>query len=211
MPRPTKTSACVVNTSVSQENSVVSQESSGSDVKMDVQSPQYSQPSTSQSQPFVQPMFMPYIEGPNVVWTVNDSLYHRFLKWKMKSKNILDCELAMIPESKKCKKIIAWRSNFGMDQYVSWCLPIEYRTMEVIRAKYGDFCKPQTNEVRAKFDLLTSFRQGNHSVDEWYTAVQAQVSLAKYPPETEVSCIKIFPCFFLKYEDLFPKPLMIPI
>ena len=46
------------------------------------------------------------------------------------------------------------------------------------------FCKPQTYEVRARFDVLTSFRQGNLSVDEWYSAVQAQVSLAKYPPES---------------------------
>ena len=26
-------------------------------------------------------MFMPYIEGPKMDWTVNDGLYHRFLKW----------------------------------------------------------------------------------------------------------------------------------
>ena len=32
--------------------------------------------------------------------------------------------------------------------------------------------------------LLTSFRQGHKSVDERYNAVQAQVNLAKYPPET---------------------------
>ena len=25
-------------------------------------------------------MFMPYIEGPQMDWTVNDGLYHRFLK-----------------------------------------------------------------------------------------------------------------------------------
>ena len=33
--------------------------------------------------------FMPYIEGPKVAWTVNDGLYHRFLKWHLKCKNIL--------------------------------------------------------------------------------------------------------------------------
>ena len=26
-------------------------------------------------------MFMPYIEGPKMNWTVDDGLYHRFLKW----------------------------------------------------------------------------------------------------------------------------------
>ena len=90
----------------------------------------------------------------------------------------------MLPESKKCKKVIVWSGDFGMDQYVSWCLSTEDVSLEVIWAKHEDFCKPQTNAVRARFDLLTSFRQGSWSVDEWYNAVQAQVSLAKYPPET---------------------------
>ena len=33
--------------------------------------------------PIKQQMFMPYIEGPKMDWTVNDSLYHHFLKWKL--------------------------------------------------------------------------------------------------------------------------------
>ena len=28
-------------------------------------------------------MFMPYIEGPKMNWTVDDCLYHRFLKWRL--------------------------------------------------------------------------------------------------------------------------------
>ena len=52
------------------------------------------------------------------------------------------------------------------------------------RPKFKKFSKPQTNKVRACFDLLTSFWQGTRNVDEWYNAIQAQVNLAKYPPET---------------------------
>ena len=48
------------------------------------------------------------IEGPKMNWTVNDSLYHRFLKWHLKCENILECELMMLPERRKCKKVIAW-------------------------------------------------------------------------------------------------------
>ena len=33
-------------------------------------------------------MFMPYIEGPKMDWTVNDNLCNRFLKWKLKCENI---------------------------------------------------------------------------------------------------------------------------
>ena len=116
-------------------------------------------------------------------WTVNGSLYHRFLKWKIKSENILDCELAMLSEARKCKKIIAWSGAFVINKYVSWCLPPEDLCLEVICTKFEEFCKPQTNEVRARSDLLTSFRQGECSVNEWYNAVQAQINLAMYPPE----------------------------
>ena len=52
-------------------------------------------------------MFIPYIEGPHMNWTVNDGLYHRFLKWRLKCENILECKLAALPECQKCKKVVA--------------------------------------------------------------------------------------------------------
>ena len=58
--------------------------------------------------------FMPYIEGPKMDWTVNDGLYHRFLKWHLKCENILECELAALPERQQCKKVIAWSGDFHM-------------------------------------------------------------------------------------------------
>ena len=138
-------------------------------------------------------------------WTVNDGLYHRFLKWKLKCENTLDCEFTMLPESKKCKKVIAWSGDFGMDQYVSWCLPAEEFSLDTIWAKYEDFCKPQANEVRARFDLLTGFYQGNRSVDKWYNVVQ--VSLAQYPQETANIFHNYIVWFFLKDEEFVSKTI----
>ena len=68
-----------------------------------------------------------------------------------------------------------------MGQYVSLSLPSEELMLDTIWKKFEEFCKPQLNEVRARFDLLTGFWQGNKSVDEWYNAVQTKVALAKYP------------------------------
>ena len=99
-------------------------------------------------------------------WNVDDGLYNRFLKWKIKYENILECELAMLSESRKCKKVIAWSGDFGLYQYISWCLPQEELCLEIIWKKFEELCKPQTNELRARFDLLTSFHQGEMSVDE---------------------------------------------
>ena len=81
--------------------------------------------------------------------------------------NILEFEFVMLPERRQCKKVIAWSGDFGKDQYVSWSLSSEELTLDTVWEKIEEFCKPQSNGVRARFDLLTSFQQGNKSVDEW--------------------------------------------
>ena len=55
-------------------------------------------------QPIFPAMYMPYIEGPRIDWMVNDALYNRFLKLKLKCKNILQCKPAALPECQKYKK-----------------------------------------------------------------------------------------------------------
>ena len=150
---------------------------------------------------------MPYIEEPHMDWTVNDNLYHRFLKWCLKCKHILECELAALPEHQQCKKVITWSGNCGMDQYVSWNLPSSKLTLDIIWGKYEEYCKPQSNEVWARFDLLTSFWQGNHSIDEWYNTIQAQMNLARYPLETDkILHMDIF-WFFLLDEDFVSRTI----
>ena len=81
----------------------------------------------------------------------------------------------MLPEARKCKNVIAWSGDFGLDQYVSLCFSQEELSLEIIWKKFEEFCKPQTNELKARFDLLTSFCWGEMSVDEWFNAVQNQV------------------------------------
>ena len=80
-------------------------------------------------------------------------------------------------------------------------------SIDVIWSKYEDFCKPQTNELRARFDLQTSIGQGNRSVNGTYNAVQAQASLAKYPPETASILHKDIFWFFLRDEEFVFKTI----
>ena len=206
MPKATKSSAWVEAQASSQQeaNETSQEELTSSDQETDQEVTL--NPPRQQLQ-VVPSMFMPYIEGPKMDWMVNDGLYHRFLKWHLKCENILECELAALPERQQCKKVIAWSGDFGMDQYVSWSLPTDQLTLEIIWGKFEDFCKPQSNEVCARFDLLTSFGQGNRSVDEWYNAVQAQVNLAKYPPETAKIMQRDIFWFFLRDEDFVSKTI----
>ena len=152
-------------------------------------------------------MFLPYIEEPHNDWTVNVGLYYRLLKWRLNYENIIECELAALPEPPKCKKVVAWSRAFRMDQYVSWSMSKEDVSLGTIWEHFEEFCKPQVNEVRAYFNLLTSFRQGTRSVDEWHNVVQAQINLAKYHPETAKILHRDIFWFFLKDEEFVSKTI----
>ena len=111
-------------------------------------------------------MMVPYVDGPKMDWTIDDALHSRFLRWKIKCENILDCKLAILQESAKCKKVIHWSGDAGLDMYISWALPTEEVTLQTILSRFEDFCKPQSNAVHARFDLLMTFWQGNRSIGE---------------------------------------------
>ena len=173
-PRPAKGSHTeVVDNNQVHETS--EEESTSSDQEV------FLKPQPSASAQEMPNMYMPYIEGLQMDWTVNDGLYNQFLKWQLKCKNILDCKLVMLPEPRKCKKVLAWSDDFGLDQYVSWNIPSEELTLEVIWKKFEEFCKPQAHELRAKFDLLTSFRQGDLSINQWVQCSPNTSSSCKLP------------------------------
>ena len=105
MPKATKSSAQGNNQLPQPEETVPSSQdelsNSGQEPDPEVSFPQF-----RPTQP-VSSMLMPYIEGSKMDWTVNDGFYHRFLKWCLKCENILECELAVLPECQQCKKVIA--------------------------------------------------------------------------------------------------------
>ena len=94
-----------------------------------------------------------------------------------------------------------------MDQYVSWCLSAEKLNLDKIWGNFEEFCKPQWNEVRTHFDLLSSLRQGSRNVGGWYNAAQAQVNLAKYSPETAKMLHRDIFWFFLHDEKFVSKTI----
>ena len=124
MPKATRKSVRVTSENELQEDSNIAHESSSEDeVELQVQ------PSTSQIQ-VAQQAYMPYIEGPKMNWNVDDGLYNRFLKWKITCENILNCELAMLSESRRCKKLIAmvWRFQYS---------PVHFMGLSPRRFKFG--------------------------------------------------------------------------
>ena len=127
MPKSNKTSSCKIENNPSQDESSTHEDSSS-----EQENDQDVTFNPSHVQQIFPRMFMPYIEGSKMDWTANDGLYHRFIKWRLKWKNTLECELAMLAERRKCKKVIAWSRYFWIDQYVSWNFTNEELTLDVI-------------------------------------------------------------------------------
>ena len=154
-------------------------------------------------------MMVPYVEGPKMDWTVDDALHSRFIRWRIKCKNILDCQLAILQENAKCKQVIQWSGDVGLDIYIyiSRNLPKEEITLQTVWSRFKDFCKPQSNAVHARFDLLIAFQQSNRSIDEWYNAVLAHIPLCEYPKETaEILTRDIF-WFFMTDNEFIAKTI----
>ena len=103
------------------------------------------------------------------------------------------------------KKMIQWSGDAGLDKYISWTLPTEEITLQTIWSRFEDFCKPQSNTVHARFDLLMTFLQGNRSMDEWYTAVQVHIPLCEYPPETAAILTRDIFWFFMTDNEFIAK------
>ena len=148
-------------------------------------------------------MIVPYVEGPKMDWTVDDALHSRFIRWRIKCENILDCQLAIPQESAKRKKVIQWSGDAGLDMYISWNLLTEEVTLQTIWSRFKDFCKPQSNAICESFNLLTAFWQGNRSIDEWYNAVLAHIPLCEYPKETAAILTRDIFCFFFMTNNEF--------
>ena len=127
---------------------------------------------------------LPHVEGPKMDWTTGNAFHSRSVQCKIKCENIPDCDFSILQKSAKCKKVIQWSGGVGLDMYIPWGLPAADVKLQTIWTKSEEFCKPQSNVVCTRFDLLTSFRQGNRGIDVWYNAVQAHIPLCENPTET---------------------------
>ena len=122
-------------------------------------------------------------------------------------KTSLTLKLAILQESAKCKKVIQWSGDAGLDMYILWNLPTKEVTLQTIWSRFKNFCKPQSNAVCIRFDLLTAFWQGNRNIDMWYNAVLAPIPSCQYPKEmTSIFTRNIF-CFFMRDTEFITKTI----
>ena len=93
-----------------------------------------------------------------------------------------------------------------MDQYVSWGLTKDELELETIWSQFEEFCKPQPMKYVPDLTCWLASARAK-SVDEWYNCVQAQINLAKYPPETAKILHRDIFWFYLWDEEFVSKTI----
>ncbi len=115
---------------------------------------------------------VPYIEGPSMDWSINDGLYNHFCTWKIACSLPLNSEYCGVSDTHKVNTLLRWSGDFGINKLKSWQKEPEELTLDFIWTQFESYCKPQSNELRAQYDLLKKLKQGAQFCDDWFTTLQ---------------------------------------
>ena len=147
----------------------------------------------------------PFIQGPSMDWNMDDGLYSRFQTWKISCNLILDSELCDLSEVRKVNTLLRWSGDFGIKKLKSWQKEPSQLTLDFIWGEYESYCKPQSNELRAWYDVLKKLTQGSLPADDWMTKLQSQLHLCNYQPEMEEVLLRDLFLFGLQDESFMSK------
>ena len=134
-------------------------------------------------------------------WHMDDGLYSRFQTWKISCNLILDSELCELSEVRKVNTLLRWSGDFGIKKLKSWQKEPSQLTLDFIWDEYESYCKPQSNELRARYDVLKKLTQGSLPADDWMTKLQSQLHLCNYQPEMEEVLLRDLFLFGLQDES----------
>ena len=147
----------------------------------------------------------PYIQGPMMDWSMNDDLYSCFQTWQIACNLIFDSELCDLPEPRKVNTLLHWSGDFGIQQLKSWQKDASELTLEFLWKEFEAYCKPQSNELCAHYDVLKKLKQARLPCDDWYTKLQTQLHLCNYSAETEKVLLCHLFLFGLEDESFMSK------
>ena len=150
---------------------------------------------------------MPYIEVPNMEWTVNGGLYHRFLKWHLKCENILGCELCNVTREKamqegNCMEGWFWHGPVCFQELVQWKANAWYNLGEVWRVLQA------SNKMKWGLGLIFSQTSGKET-SQWMSGImlsRPRLLWLSTPKMAKILHGDIF-WFFLKGEEFVSKAI----
>ena len=120
-------------------------------------------------------------KGPTMDWSANEGLYNRFKMWKQRSELLFEGPMDKTEENVKCKYLLYWAGERGLELYNSWGLTeAEQKVLQNYWEKFEAFVKPQSNELMAAWELH-HIKQENLSLEGFIAKLRTLVKEANYP------------------------------
>ena len=95
---------------------------------------------------------------------MNDDLYSHFQTWQIACNLILKSEPCNLPKPWKVNSVFCWSGDFGIQQLKLWQKDASELTLEFLWKEFEAYCKPQSNELCAHYDLLKKLKKESYHV-----------------------------------------------
>ncbi|CAH3139767.1 unnamed protein product [Pocillopora meandrina] len=100
-------------------------------------------------------------EVPKMDWTPGPDLLTRFKRFRQKCELLLDGPLKARDGTQKCKYVLLWSGDYGIDLFNTWSLTEDQqKDLKEYWKRFEDHVKPQANHILNRY-YLRGLKQNN--------------------------------------------------
>ena len=121
-------------------------------------------------------------EVPKMDRTPGPDLLTSFKRLRQKCELLLDGPLKSRDSTQKCKYVLLWSGDYGLDLFNTWTLTEEEQTdLKEYWTRFEDHVKPQANHILNRY-YLRGLKQNNRPLATFLTEARLLIQSSGYPP-----------------------------
>ena len=122
-------------------------------------------------------------EVPKMDWTPGPDLLTRFKRFRQKCELLLDGPLKARDGTQKCKYVLLWSGDYGIDLFNTWSLTEDQqKDLKEYWKRFEDHVKPQANHILNRY-YLRGLKQNNRPLATFLTEARLLIQSSGYPPD----------------------------
>ncbi len=122
-------------------------------------------------------------EPPKIDWTPGPDLAQRLKRFRQKCELLFDGPLKERSTKQRCRYVLLWAGDYGLDLYNTWNLSEEDRDkLDEYWKRFEEHVKPQSSHLLNRF-YLRNLKQNGRPLDEFLTEALLLIQNSGYPTE----------------------------
>ncbi|EDO26620.1 predicted protein, partial [Nematostella vectensis] len=122
-------------------------------------------------------------ETPKIDWTKSLDIEMKFKRFRQKCELLFDGPLKQRSEEQKCRYLLFWTGDYGLDLFNTWNLSTEQANkLAEYWKRFEEHVKPQSNHLLNRF-YLRSLKQNNRPLDEFLTEAKLLIQNSGFPTD----------------------------